>query len=180
MKFKSNQSGYVALLVTSILLLLALIVVLASSKGIFFQIKVAQNELRARQAHWKAEGGLECAFSKAKLEKQIPATVDDCKTAMELIGLTFSAGDVSVVTSELENARLRKTIKFPAVGGTGAIKSTSDLVINGAYTSSADPGKSRKEFMGMHVGSLLQLLLCYKCEHTSSLSNISKTLRKIS
>ncbi len=142
MKFKSNQSGYVALLVTSILLLLALIVVLASSKGIFFQIKVAQNELRARQAHWKAEAGLECAFSKVKLEKQIPATVDDCKTALELNGLTFSAGEFSVVTSELENAKVRKTIKLPSIGGAGAIKSTSDLVINGAYTSSADPGKS--------------------------------------
>ena len=142
MNFKSNQSGYVALLVTSILLLLALIVVLASSKGIFFQIKVAQNELRARQAHWKAEGGLECAFSKAKLEKQIPTTVDDCIIAMQLNGLTFSAGEFSVVTSELENARLRKTIKLPAIGGAGAIKSTSDLVINGSYRSSADPGKS--------------------------------------
>ncbi len=63
MKLKSYQTGYVVLLVTSVLLLLALAVSLASSKGIFFQIKVAQNEVKARQAHWKAEGGLECVFS---------------------------------------------------------------------------------------------------------------------
>nr|WP_321458978.1 hypothetical protein [uncultured Vibrio sp.] len=142
MKFKSNQSGYVALLVTSILLLLTLIVVLASSKGIFFQIKVAQNEVKARQAHWKAEGGLECAFSKAKLEKQIPSTVTDCKVAMELYRLTFSAGEQSVVTAEIENVKVKKTIQFPSIGEAGAIKSTSDLVINGSYRSSADPGKS--------------------------------------
>lgn len=144
MKVKFNQSGYVTLLVTSILLLLALIVVLALSKGIFFQIKVAQNELRARQAHWKAEGGVECAFSKAKLEKQIPATVNDCKVAMELDRLTFSPEVSSVVTAENENenVKVRKTIKFPSMGGAGAIKSTSDLVINGSYRSSADPGKS--------------------------------------
>ncbi|MGP8306431.1 hypothetical protein [Vibrio sp. YIC-376] len=142
MKFKSNQSGYVALLVTSVLLLLALIVALASSKGIFFQIKVAQNELKARQAHWKAEGGLECAFSKAKLEKEIPATVNDCKVAMELNGLTFSPEVSSVVTAETENTKVKKIIKFPSLGGAGAIKSISDLVINGSYTSSPDPGKS--------------------------------------
>lgn len=66
MRSKFGCSGYTTLLVTSILLLFALITSLASSKGVFFQLKVAQNELKARQEHWKAEGGLECAFAQIK------------------------------------------------------------------------------------------------------------------
>ncbi|CAE6888781.1 hypothetical protein [Vibrio sp. B1FLJ16] len=141
MKFKSNQSGYVTLLVTSVLLLLGLVVALASSKGVFFQIKVAQNELKARQAQWKAEGGLECAFSKAKLLESIPTMVDDCKVSMNLNELSFSPESSSLVTAKIGNTELKKIIEFPS-SGPGAIKSTSDLVINGSYTSSPDPSKS--------------------------------------
>ncbi|MDG2815266.1 hypothetical protein P7M23_24760, partial [Vibrio parahaemolyticus] len=54
----------------------------------------------------------------------------------------YSSGSSSLVTSTIGNREIKKTIKLPTSSGAGAIKSKSDLVINGSYTSSPDPSKS--------------------------------------
>jgi len=135
MKLTSNQSGYVSLLVTSILLLLALIVSLASSKGVLFQIKVAQNELKDRQAHWQAEGGLECAFTINKINNSIlPDSQDYSECAVSSISATQSLIDpryyeiTSVSNSHLQ---LKKSIKVNR-RTSGAIQSRSDLMLIGS------------------------------------------------
>ncbi len=51
------QKGVATLLITAILLSIALVVTLGSYKNLFYQIKRAQNEIKARQEHWLAEGG---------------------------------------------------------------------------------------------------------------------------
>lgn len=67
------QQGMSTLLITSMLLVVALIFSLASYKNLFYQIKRTQNEVLARQAHWAAEGGLECGFAELK-QKNIRPT----------------------------------------------------------------------------------------------------------
>lgn len=53
-----KQIGATTLLITSILLSITLIATLGSYKNLFYQIKRAQNEVKARQVHW-AKGGIE-------------------------------------------------------------------------------------------------------------------------
>ncbi|MEL7411623.1 MAG: hypothetical protein AAGJ90_09225 [Pseudomonadota bacterium] len=138
----NKQQGAAALLVVSILLVAALMMSLGSYKSLFYQIKRANNQIEARQEHWRAEGGLECVYSKTKINKTLPTNVNDCITVMGLDALTFSSGSVSLVTSTIGHRETKKTIKLPSSSGAGAIKSKSDLVINGSYTSSPDPSKS--------------------------------------
>ncbi|MCG6471069.1 hypothetical protein K6U25_14505, partial [Vibrio parahaemolyticus] len=58
-----KQQGAAALLVVSVLLVAALMMSLGSYKSLFYQIKRANNQIEARQEHWRAEGGLECFYS---------------------------------------------------------------------------------------------------------------------
>lgn len=136
MKFKPNQSGYVTLLVTSVLLLLALIVALASSKGVFFQIKVAQNELKARQAHWKAEGGLECAFAINKNNETVLPDSQDYSTCDVIVSATASSANPShfeIQSFANNHFKLKKNIKVLS-RTTGAIQARSDLMLVGSNT----------------------------------------------
>ncbi len=135
MKLKIHQSGYAVLLVTSVLLLLALTVSLASSKGIFFQIKVAQNELKARQAHWKAEGGLECAYSINKNNDSVlPVAQDYSLCDVSSVAAVQSLVDSRYfeITSFANNhLLLKKNIKVNSKP-TGAIQARSDLMLIGS------------------------------------------------
>ncbi|WP_233263839.1 hypothetical protein [Vibrio vulnificus] len=53
---KNHEQGAATLLVTSVLLIAALMATLGSYKTLFYQIKRAQNEVLSRQSYWKAEG----------------------------------------------------------------------------------------------------------------------------
>lgn len=66
------QQGIMTLFMTSLLLSAALVITLGSYKALFYQIKRAQNEVKARQQFWIAEGGLECIFSFANTSHQLP------------------------------------------------------------------------------------------------------------
>ena len=50
-----KQQGAAALLVVSVLLVVALMMSLGSYKSLFYQIKRANNQIEARQEHWRAE-----------------------------------------------------------------------------------------------------------------------------
>ncbi|MDN4733952.1 hypothetical protein QYZ42_14835 [Vibrio parahaemolyticus] len=50
-----KQQGAAALLVVSVLLVAALMMSLGSYKSLFYQIKRANNQIEARQEHWRAE-----------------------------------------------------------------------------------------------------------------------------
>ncbi|MGR5266094.1 hypothetical protein ACPV38_19195, partial [Photobacterium damselae] len=70
-----KQHGAAALLVVSVLLVAALMMSLGSYKSLFYQIKRANNQLEARQEHWRAEGGLECVYSNVKTKQiSLPAS----------------------------------------------------------------------------------------------------------
>ena len=88
---KHQQSGMTTLLITSMLLIVALLFSLASYKNLFYQIKRTQNEVLARQAHWIAEGGLECGFVELKHEKIKPTESAFSQQCIELVPFSVSA-----------------------------------------------------------------------------------------
>ncbi|HDZ9241636.1 TPA: hypothetical protein RUZ16_003302, partial [Vibrio cholerae] len=82
---RQYQQGVATLLITSILLSVALVVTLGSYKNLFYQIKRAQNEVKARQEHWLAEGGLECGYSQFLITNGLPGIVNDCDSGLGVI-----------------------------------------------------------------------------------------------
>lgn len=140
-----SQLGAASLLVTSVLLVAALVFTLGSYKTLLYQIKRAQNEVKARQQHWIAEGGLECVFSKVRLSNTIPTTpsIPDCNANGD-IQFTFSTPSdrLTEVTSEYGYAEVKKSIKHPDTGASGVMKATSNLYFAGGMAMRPDPGES--------------------------------------
>ena len=140
-----RSEGYITLTITSFILLAALILVMGSYKQVFFQIKRAQNEVKSRQDHWIAEGGLECGFASINVRSlnSIPNDLlSDCSD-ISLSSLTKDASNSSVLVSKSANTLLKKEINFLSSNSQGAIRSTSDLVFRGSYSFTPDPGAQR-------------------------------------
>ncbi|MCD9528408.1 hypothetical protein [Photobacterium carnosum] len=143
---KHQQSGMTTLLITSMLLIVALLFSLASYKNLFYQIKRTQNEVLARQAHWAAEGGLECGFTEISNKSDVNTSLVKCKTVVDgqLLTLSIDTDDgKSVLTSETDNKykKIAKTIVAGGAKSSGVIKSSADLYFNGDYAFYPDPGK---------------------------------------
>ncbi|SKC33431.1 hypothetical protein CZ809_03021 [Photobacterium piscicola] len=138
---KHQQSGMTTLLITSMLLIVALLFSLASYKNLFYQIKRTQNEVLARQAHWAAEGGLECGFAAIQDAGSISGarpTFNACETSLKLADVDVDVDNY--INSEYDNISskaLKKKIKLSS-SIAGAIQSRSDLKLVGAYTISPD------------------------------------------
>lgn len=146
---KYQQSGMTTLLITSMLLIVALLFSLASYKNLFYQIKRTQNEVLARQAHWAAEGGLECGYGLLHELKDI--NLVKLKLDNKCIK---SLGLSSIVIEELTNPKkifsvfdfnnVKKTISRLFISGgvssSGVLKSTSDIYFKGSIVVSPDPG----------------------------------------
>ena len=132
---KHQQSGMTTLLITSMLLIVALLFSLASYKNLFYQIKRTQNEVLARQAHWAAEGGLECGFAVIQdaggISGARPTYIDDCKTSLKLVYLDADNYINSKYTG-ISNKIIKKKIKLSSRLA-GAIQARSDLKLVGDY-----------------------------------------------
>ncbi|WP_256383178.1 hypothetical protein [Photobacterium toruni] len=142
---KHQQSGMTTLLITSMLLIVALLFSLASYKNLFYQIKRTQNEVLARQAHWAAEGGLECGFTEYKIKKNNFTGFDECNTAeleLRLTPVTSTEFQLaSRVTSLLQSKKIFKNIKLGGSGKSGAMRSSADLYFHtSASFMTPDPG----------------------------------------
>ncbi|MCD9514214.1 hypothetical protein [Photobacterium carnosum] len=142
---KHQQSGMTTLLITSMLLIVALLFSLASYKNLFYQIKRTQNEVLARQAHWAAEGGLECGFAEISNKSDVNTNLDKCKKVIDgqLLTLNIDTDDgKSVLTSKTDNdyKKITKTIVAGGAKSSGVIKSSADLYFNGDYVFFPDPG----------------------------------------
>jgi hypothetical protein len=137
---KHQQSGMTTLLITSMLLIVALLFSLASYKNLFYQIKRTQNEVLARQAHWAAEGGLECGFAAIQDAGSIsgarPTYIDDCKTSLKLVYLDADNYINSKYTG-ISNKIIKKKIKLSSRLA-GAIQARSDFKLIGDYDISPD------------------------------------------
>ncbi len=140
-----RQFGATTLLVTSMLLVSALIVTLGSYRTLFYQIKRAQNEVSARQQHWIAEGGLECIYSHALTTDTIPtsASISSCNTNGDIEFTYTSLGPrLKQITADYGYSSIDKTILLPGTGASGVMKATSNLYFAGGMTMRPDPGES--------------------------------------
>lgn len=133
---KHQQSGMTTLLITSMLLIVALLFSLASYKNLFYQIKRTQNEVLARQAHWAAEGGLECGFAAIQDAGSISgasSTFISCESELNLVDV--DVGVDNYINSEYDNISnklVKKKIKLSSRLA-GAIQARSDLKLIGDY-----------------------------------------------
>ncbi|NVH46571.1 hypothetical protein [Photobacterium damselae] len=152
------QQGMSTLLITSMLLVVALIFSLASYKNLFYQIKRTQNEVLARQAHWAAEGGLECGFAKIYQDRdlsKLDSTLHPNYLKSECISkLNLSSIDIeplidgkqykllSIFDTDGLYKAISKIIDVSPKASTGTIKSTADIFVYGTATfNPPDPGE---------------------------------------
>jgi hypothetical protein len=137
------QAGHVTLLVTSLLLILALVLTLASYRGTLFQIKQANNELEARQSHWIAEGGLECLYGQIKFQQGMPSSLAEIKKC-GLSGLTLPLpavlGQYHKLEAKQDKATLTRLVTVKEMEA-GVLQVSSDLYIESSLNIKlADPG----------------------------------------
>ncbi|MBE3653297.1 hypothetical protein [Vibrio navarrensis] len=148
---RQYQQGVATLLITSILLSVALVITLGSYKTLFYQIKRAQNEVKSRQDHWLAEGGLECLFTYVKEDVSRIASVipDDhteldaiCKNSLKLKKLYVSdlGGSAYRIHAKTQNdwSNLEKIFSRSTSTGKGAIQTTSRLTTFGQLNVKPD------------------------------------------
>lgn len=133
--YKNKQQGAATLLVTALLLLVALVITLISYKNVFFQIKRAQNEIEARQLHWKGEGRLECVM--ANLMQNTSASITsvnfsdcDAPSILQILPVSGVTNLYHVVSNE-NGYKVSKIIRIPKSGATGALMANVDIYLNG-------------------------------------------------
>ena len=61
-----REKGMAILMMTSVLMLIALLMSLTYSQTVFYQIKRIHNEIKERQKYWIVEGGVECIYSQSR------------------------------------------------------------------------------------------------------------------
>ncbi|WP_199436443.1 hypothetical protein [Vibrio owensii] len=130
----NKQQGAVALLVVSVLLVAALMMSLGSYKSLFYQIKRANNQIEARQEHWRAEGGLECAYSNVKT-KQISLPVSGAISVMGClasVSVEKQSGTDYLVSSTDSNLTAFKTILASGSGLGATIKTSASVELTGS------------------------------------------------
>lgn len=149
---RQYQQGVATLLITSILLSVALVATLGSYKNLFYQIKRAQNEVKARQEHWLAEGGLECAFSTIKRDKDTSKLTvalspnyfhDDCTSPLGLENITaklIGHGRYQI-NSNTRYSKHSKSIVFDSDSSKGAIQTEASLMVISDSIIEIDPEK---------------------------------------
>ncbi|KJY85340.1 hypothetical protein TW81_00445 [Vibrio galatheae] len=123
----TREKGAVTLLVTSALLIAALILSLASFKAVFYQIKRAQNEFKVREAHWHSEAGIECAYAYvyafpdqlAVLSSANTWLADECKPKLKLESLYIEAlaNQDYVIHANSSNYQLNRRFSYREVNG---------------------------------------------------------------
>lgn len=129
-----KAKGAATLIITSIVLVLALMVVMGSYKGLFYQIKRAQNEVQSRSEHWAAEGGLECAFAIIKYHATTHPVDQDystCTTASISITPNITGSTIYTLISSANGISLKKNISVSS-RSFGAVQARSDLKVIGA------------------------------------------------
>lgn len=124
-----SQNGMATLLVTIMLLAVSLLFSLASYKNVFYQIKRTQNEVLARQAHWLAEGGVECAFAEMNASGNMPndpAYINTCSNGLADTDISFSfpLSNQVKISSEASPDAIAKSIVTKVAKFNGGINST--------------------------------------------------------
>ncbi|MGR5119711.1 hypothetical protein ACPV5W_13345 [Vibrio astriarenae] len=134
---RKKQTGAAVLFVVSALLLVVLAMVLGSYKSLYFQIKRANNHIEVRQAHWLAEGGLECAFTVNRVNatpNPVSADYSLCSPSQITVNQSLIDSSLYNFTSSLNKyIEINKQIKVIS-RPTGAIQARSALKLIGSYS----------------------------------------------
>ncbi|PST85370.1 hypothetical protein C9I86_19355 [Photobacterium sp. NCIMB 13483] len=155
---KHQQSGMTTLLITSMLLIVALLFSLASYKNLFYQIKRTQNEVLARQAHWIAEGGLECGFVELK-QKNIrptdPGFSKKCTVLAPISELSIGYSPLIIdqpkyeLISHYSNAVIKhdvsKSINYGGGGVSSTLETSGSVELSGSQHFVPNPTASKKD-----------------------------------
>ncbi|WP_086982474.1 hypothetical protein [Vibrio aphrogenes] len=142
LKAYAHQQGAAMLLVVVMLLSGALVLSLVSYKGVFFQSKRVQNEIAARQLHWKAEGRLECALATViDVSSTEPHLVSytECDDANKIHITRQGFSNLYSVESVENGYRIAKVLRVPTVGAMGALSASSDIYFVGSYDFHPQP-----------------------------------------
>ncbi|CAH0532723.1 hypothetical protein VST7929_00568 [Vibrio stylophorae] len=138
----NRQSGMATLLVSSMLLVVALLLTMAFSTSSMHQMKRAQNEITRAQQKWFAEGGLECALSVSYQDETTfnydNIAYDDCtkNSVIDNSILSVSAKRITSTKHELRSSivdgvKLHRQYQKSSIAGLSAIEAASDLHIYG-------------------------------------------------
>ena len=123
---------------------MALLFSLASYKNLFYQIKRSQNEVLAKQAHWQAEGGLECAFSlfnkKVLSWNQSYPSITNCMGGNKFVNYESNVISSQYIDNNRVIVELTRQIVVPTQVSSGLIKANSDVYIAGSSSIHPDPG----------------------------------------
>ncbi|MGF1904759.1 hypothetical protein [Aliivibrio salmonicida] len=142
MKIK-KQNGVVVLIMTSLLILAALILSLGIYKSTFYQIKRAQNEVLAKQGHWRAEGAIECLLSNLMTKNTSPiltSTPKECDTYTQPIDSFKVELNDKIYTAEAtsSNQTIQKSFIANSSIGNGSIQTVGDLKFIGTVAIRPD------------------------------------------
>lgn len=140
----TRQQGMVSLLVTSMLLIAVLLISMTSYKNSFYQIKRAQNEVLSRQAHWLAEGGVECAFAELQLAGVPPTDAsfaNDCQNMDSQLTVIFSDQSSS-------GTKFKVTSQAEITNATASV--SKSIIYSGGMTSTVKMNASILELTGSH------------------------------
>ncbi|MCL9776009.1 hypothetical protein [Vibrio methylphosphonaticus] len=142
--YVNKQMGMVTLLTTSLLLIVALVIALGGYKNTFYEVKRSQNEIASRQAHWAAEGGVECGIAQYMITRTIPASILACDLEANIVPeiIVDSTNSEVVISATVQRREVSRRFTHSFQAFSGAIQSTSDLYIYGStsiYTP--DPGQ---------------------------------------
>lgn len=152
---KLAQSGAVTLVVTSTLLICALVLALGSYKSVFYKIKRAQNEVKARQDYWKSEGGVECLYAYISNDPNTISSLSSasntvlnstCKNNLGIDKLYNESisSDVFTIRSETNHQKVNKNFFYGSKAGLGAIQTTADLRLVGSVDIAPDAPRTPK------------------------------------
>ncbi|HIF9069684.1 TPA: hypothetical protein ACX6QT_002225 [Photobacterium damselae] len=154
------QQGMSTLLITSMLLVVALIFSLASYKNLFYQIKRTQNEVLARQAHWAAEGGLECGFAEYQKNKKNFTGFDECNTTELELTLTPLISTEFQLESKIINSlpfkKITKTIELGGGGVVSTLETSASVELTGSQhfvPNSTEDTNSNGEYLCKTIAS---------------------------
>ncbi|WP_428774282.1 hypothetical protein [Vibrio sp.] len=140
---RGNQQGAATLLITVLLTVSMLLLVMGSYQGIFYQVKLLQNHIKARQQLWRASGGLECAYAAiksdpSKISQLTSATSSqlkqDCSAAAGLDDVTARVLGASryLITATAGYQSDTQQLHIGSETRLGAIQSSADLKFIGS------------------------------------------------
>lgn len=138
----SCQNGIATVMITSILLMVALVITLGSYKSLFYQIKRSQNEMKTRQNHWLAEGAIECAYAQFRSQNKVPLLVTDCDSGQGVFAQFIPRSYGQRIVAVANHSTVQKDILMSSEAKSGAMQSSADLFFySSASFSTPDPGK---------------------------------------